>query len=110
MDLGYEANDLGSMHPSSQSLILYYTVKLDFKCVVHVILLEETIRLQPMLPNANFSGTKKIAKILATAYFLFNTKNVIWLYISRPLILPSYFFLGNSFWMEQRRIIKGTKK
>ena len=62
MDLGYEANDLGSMHPSSQSLILYCTVKLDFKYVVHVILLEETIRLQPMLPNVNFSETRKLRR------------------------------------------------
>ena len=35
--------------------ILYYTVKLKFEVVVHVILVRETIWLQPMLPNANHS-------------------------------------------------------
>ena len=52
MDVGYKASDPGSKHYSGFFLfhfILHSNIK---QVVLHVILLKETIWLQPMLPNA----------------------------------------------------------
>ena len=48
MNVGYEANDSSSKLPSS----VYRSYFISHSKVLRVILLKETIRLQPVLPNA----------------------------------------------------------